>query len=247
CATFRTNVSLGPQRGQALLFIIGLLAIAGLLALLLALLRVEPIAGIDPVALLLVITYPPLFGGLIYFYLQHKKTSAALKEEYFYKWFLQSFAKVCHSESDLQTIREELINTVLRLIRPVLVMLYELNVETNRLQMTQKGGIKNLPETAARDYMLSEGIPGWVMQNQNIVILPDISRETYLQTDAWTRALGLRSYAAIPVIARGNSIGIIAMYALEPDFFQDTNLLVAQLAAQLYGLSLAAQGVNSQQ
>lgn len=234
-------MSVGRQQGQAFLPIVGLFAIAGLLALVLVFVRLDPIAGIDPVTVFLLVTYPPLFGGLVYFYLQHQKTSASLKEEYFYKWFLQSFAKVCLSETDLQTIREELISTILRLVRPALVMLYELNVETNRLQMIQQGGIKNLPDTAARDYMFSEGIPGWVMQNQNTVILPDISKETYLQTDPWTRALGLRSYAAVPVIVRGNSVGIIGMYALEPNFFQDANVLIAQLAAQLYGLSLASQ------
>lgn len=228
------------QQGYGSLATIGLLAVAGVLALILAFARVEPIVGIDPVAAILLVTYPLLFGGLVYFYLQHKKASDALKEEYYYKWLLQSFAKVCLSEQDLQTIREELTNTFLRLIGPTLVMLYELNKETNRLQMSQQGGMKNLPEAATRDYMFSEGIPGWVLQNQNIVMLPDISKDAYLQTDPWTRAAGLRSYAAVPVVVNGESVGIIAMYSREPNFFHDTNMLIAQLAAQLYGLSLAA-------
>jgi hypothetical protein len=31
------------------------------------------------------------------------------------------------------------------------------------------------------------------------------------------------------------------MYSLEPNYFQDSNLLIAQIAAQLYGLRLASQ------
>jgi transcriptional regulator with GAF, ATPase, and Fis domain len=232
-------VCLGRQQGQGSLAIIGLLAGAGVLAAIVAFGRLEPIPGIDPVAIFILVTYPPLFGGLIYLYLRYKKTSADLSEEYYYKWFLQSFAKICLSEQDLQTIREELTNTILRLIRPSLVMLYELNAETNCLQMSQKGGIKNLPEAATRDYTFTEGIPGWVLQNQNIVMLPDISKDAYVQTDPWLSALGLRSYAAVPVIVNGNSVGIIAMYSHEPNFFQDTNMLVAQLVANLYGLGAA--------
>ncbi|MBI2348637.1 MAG: GAF domain-containing protein, partial [Deltaproteobacteria bacterium] len=69
--------------------------------------------------------------------------------------------------------------------------------------------------------------------------MPDISKEQYLQVDPWAKNLGLRSYAAVPIIVKGQATGIIGMYSLEPNFFQDSNLLIAQLAAQLYGLSVA--------
>lgn len=227
------------NQGQTALGIIWLIALIGLATSVLALLRYESLRPIDPILIFLLIAYPFLIGLTVFFHLKNQNITTALREEYYIKWFLQSFAKVCLSETDLQTIREELTNTILRLIKPSLVMLYELNLETNRLQVIQQAGIKNLPETASHGYTFGEGIPGWVMQNQNTVILPDISKETYLQTDPWTKALGLRSYAAVPVIARGNPVGIIAMYSHEPNFFQDTNLLIAQLTAQLYGLSLA--------
>ena len=54
-------------------------------------------------------------------------------------------------------------------------------------------------------------------------------------------AMGFRSYAAVPVSVRGEAVGIIAMYSLDPDLFHDSNLLITQLAAQLYGLSLASR------
>ena len=43
----------------------------------------------------------------------------------------------------------------------------------------------------------------------------------------------------VPIIVKGSPIGIIGMYSLEANFFQDSNLLIAQIAAQLYGLRLA--------
>ncbi len=233
--------ALRHSSGQAPLQIIGLIALIGLITSLLAFLRFESPGAIDPVLIFLLIAYPFLIGISIYFYLQDKKIALTLQEEYYIKWFLQSFAKLCISEADLQVVREELASTILRLIHPALVMVYEMNSETQRLEVTQQSGIKNLPATAAHGYAFGEGIPGWVMQNQNTVILPDISKEQYLQVDPWAKSLELRSYAAVPIIVKGSPTGIIGMYSLEPNFFQDSNLLIAQLAAQLYGLSLASQ------
>jgi hypothetical protein len=226
------------QKGQAHLKIIGLFALVGVITSLLAFLRYESLTAVDPVLMFLLVAYPLLIGTTIYFYLKDKKTSVTLQEEYYIKWFLQSFAKVCSSESDLQIIREELASTVLRLIRPALVMVYELNPETKRLEVVHQAGIKNLPDTAAQGYAFGEGIPGWAMQNLNPVILADVAKEQYLQIDRWAKALELRSYAAVPVVVQGNAVGIIAMYSLEPNYFQDSNLIIAQIAAQLYGLGL---------
>ena len=232
-------MALERQQGQVPLKIIGLIALIGLITSLLAFLRFETPGAIDPVLIFLLAAYPILIGTTIYFYLQDKRIAASLQEEYYIKWFLQSFAKVCLSEGDQGIIREELASTILRLVKPALVMVYEFSRETNRLEVTQQSGIKNLPDTAVHGYAFGEGIPGWVMQNQNTVIMADISKEQYLQVDPWAKNLGLRSYAAVPIIAKGSPVGIIGMYSLEPGFFQDSNLLIAQIAAQLYGLSLA--------
>jgi len=237
----KIHVALEKQQGQVLLQLIALFALVGLITSLLAFLRYEHPWAIDPVLMFLLVAYPILIGTTIYFYLKDKNTSVTLQEEYYIKWFLQSFAKVCLSENDQQIIKEELASTILRLIRPALVMVYELSPETKRLEVTQQSGIKNLPDIAAHGYAFGEGIPGWVMQNQNTVILPDIAKEQYLQVDQWAKSLELRSYAAVPIIVNGAATGIIGMYSLEPGFFQDSNLLIAQLAAQLYGLSLASQ------
>ncbi len=226
------------QHGQSSFQIIGLIALIGLITSLIAFLRYESPTAVDPVLIFLLVAYPFLIGTTIYFYLKDKTTTAALREEYYIKWFLQSFAKVCLTEADLQIVQEELVSTILRLIKPALVMVYEMNPETKHLEIVQQAGIKNLPDTATQGYTFGEGIPGWVMQNQNAVVLADISKEQYLQVDHWARALDLRSYAAVPIMVRGNAIGIIAMYSPEANFFHDSKLLIAQLAAQLYGLSL---------
>lgn len=233
------------ERGQTFLQIVSAIALIGLATSLVAFLRYESPTAVDPVLIFLLIAYPILIGASIYFYLQHKNTAASLQEEYYIKWFLQSFAKVCITENDLQIIREELASTVLRLIKPALVMVYELNPQTNQLEIVQQAGIKNLPDMATQGYAFGEGIPGWVMQNQNTVVLADIAQEQYLQVDAWAKSLDLRSYAAAPLMARGKAIGIIAMYSPEPNFFNDSNLLIAQIAAQLYGLSLSALSTES--
>lgn len=233
-------MALEKQQGQLSVQLIILVALAGLATSLIAFLRFEAPGAIDPVLIFLLIAYPFLIGISIYFYLQDKKIAVSLQEEYYIKWFLQGFAKVCLSEGDQQIIREELASTILRLVHPALVMVYEVNPDTQRLEVTQQSGIKNLPDTAAHGYAFGEGIPGWVMQNQNTVILADISKEQYLQVDPWAKALELRSYAAVPIIVKGQATGIIGMYSLEPNYFQDSNLIIAQIAAQLYGLRLAS-------
>lgn len=237
--TFKDHVALGKQQGQVPLQIIGLFVLVGVITSLLAFLRYDSLAAVDPVLMFLLVAYPILIGTAIYFYLQNKTLVLSLQEEYYIKWFLQSFGKVCLSESDLQIIREELASTLLRLIKPALVMVYELNPETKRLEITQQSGIKNLPDTAAQGYAFGEGIPGWVMQNLNPVTMADVLKEQYLQVDPWAKALELRSYAAVPLIVQGKAIGVIAMYSLEPNYFQDSNLIISQIAAQLYGLGLA--------
>ncbi len=239
--TLNSRVTIEKQQGQALLPLIGLFALTGFITSVVAFLRYESPGAIDPVLIFLLIAYPVLLGTIIYFYLKDKNIVATLQEEYYIKWFLQSFAKICLTETDLQIVREELANTVLRLIKPALVMVYEMNPETKRLEVIQQAGIKSLPDTATQGYTFGEGIPGWVMQNQNTVVLADISKEQYLQVDHWAKTAELCSYAAVPIIVRGNAIGIVAMYSAEPNFFQDSNLLIAQLAAQLYGLSLAGK------
>jgi GAF domain-containing protein len=239
-------VDIKSERGQTFLQIVVAIALIGLATSLVAFLRFDSPTAVDPVLIFLLVAYPILIGASIYFYLQHKNVAGNLQEEYYIKWFLQSFAKACITENDLQIIREELASTVLRLIKPALVMVYELNPETNHLEIVQQAGIKNLPDTATQGYAFGEGIPGWVMQNQNTVVLADIAQEQYLQVDAWAKSLDLRSYAAAPLMARGKAIGIVAMYSPEPNFFNDSNLLIAQIAAQLYGLSLSALSTQPQ-
>ncbi len=229
------------QVGENPLRIISVIVFIGLITSVLTVLRYELSQGIDPVLIFLLVTYPLLIGATVYYYLQLKNSQANLHEEHYARWYLQSFSKVCLTETDLNIIRDELTSSILRLIRPALVNVYELNLETNRLEVVQQAGIKNLPDSAKQGYPFGEGIPGWVMQNQNTVILADLSQDQFLKVDPWAKAMELRSYAAVPVMVRGQAVGIITMYSLEANFFQDFNVLIALIVAQLYGLRLSSQ------
>ena len=233
------------RKGQTHLRLIGFFTVLGLLTSVLAFLQPETYRTIDPVLVFLLFTYPFLIGTAIYYYLQSESIAPILQEEYYAKWQLQSFAKICLSETDLQVIREELASSLLRLIKPALISVYELNSVTNHLEIAHQAGIQNLPKTATQGYAFGEGIPGWVMQNQNVVAIADIATEQHFQVDPWAKAMNLLSYAAVPIIVNGESIGIIAMYSLEQNHFQDSDLLVAQLVTQIYGLRLAALQVTA--
>jgi len=241
---FQLNVTSDRQKGQTPLKIIGVIVLAGLITSVLTVFSYEYSRGIDPILIFLLVTYPLLIGTTVHYYLQQKKTQVTLHEEYYVKWYLQSFANVCLTETDPQVIRDELTNSILRLIRPALVNVYELDSATERLEVTRQAGIKDLPNSAKQGYACGEGIPGWVMQNQNTVMLADLAKDQHLQVDPWAKVMDLRSYAAVPIIVKGHAVGIIAMYSLEDHFFQDSNLLIAQIVAQLYGLSLGGPQTN---
>ncbi|HEY2986365.1 MAG TPA: GAF domain-containing protein [Candidatus Binatia bacterium] len=230
---------ISSQQGEAPLRIIALFAVTGLATSLLVFLRYDSIFAVDPILIFLLVAYPFLIGMTIYFYLEDKKVSATLQDEYYVKWYLQSFAKVCLSETDPQIFREELAGTILRLIRPALVMVYEGNADSQRLELVEQAGLKGLPDSATYGYAFGDGIPGWVMQNHNPAVLTDTTQEEHFQIDSWAKAMNFRSYAAVPIMVAGNAVGVVAMYGFEPNYFQDSNLLVAQLAVQIYGLSIA--------
>lgn len=232
------------QVGETPLRIISVIVTVGLITSVLTVFRYEFSQGIDPVLIFLLVTYPLLIGTVVYYYLQYRKLQSNLHGEHYARWYLQSFSKVCLTEPDLKVIRDELTNSILRLIRPALVNVYEQDSKTQRLEIVQQAGIKDLPNGAKYGYPHGEGIPGWVMQNQNTVILSDISQEQILKIDPWAKVMELRSYAAVPIIVRGKSTGIITMYSLEANYFQDFNLLIAQIAAQLYSLRLACHPAN---
>lgn len=241
---FQSTVIRKSQGGETTLRIISVIVTVGLITSVLTVLRYEFSQGIDPVLIFLLVTYPLLIGTVVYYYLQYKNTRSNLHAEHYARWYLQSFSKVCLTETDLKIIRDELTSSILRLIRPALVNVYEQDSKTKRLEIVQQAGIKDLPDSAKQGYPHGEGIPGWVMQNQNTVIFADISQEQILKVDPWAKAMELRSYAAVPIIVKGKAAGIIAMYSLEANYFQDFNLLIAQIVSQMYGLRLTSHSTT---
>jgi len=231
-------LGLESARGQVSFNWIAGFALIGLLTALLGFLRPDSLAEVDPVLAFLLVAYPFLIGTTVYFYLKDKKATADFQEEYYVKWHLQGLTKLCVVETDPQIVREEVIDSFLRLIRPSLVCIYELSPESQRLEIVHQGGMKNLPEAVSQGYTFGEGVPGWVMQNQKPAVFNDISKDQFLQLDRWALSLGLQSYGAVPVVVGDHSAGIIAMYSLEPNFFDDSKVLIAQIVAQVYGLAL---------
>jgi len=226
-------------RGQVSFNWIAGFALIGLLTSLLGFLRQDSFAGTDPVLAFLLIAYPFLIGTTVYFYLKDKKATADFQEEYYVKWHLQGLTKLCVVETDPQIVREEVVDSLLRLIRPAVVCIYEASPDSQRLEITHQGGMKNLPEAASQGYTFGEGVPGWVMQNQKPAVFNDISKDQFLQVDRWAQSMGLQSYGAVPVVVGVQSAGVIAMYSLETNFFDDSKVLIAQIVAQVYGLALA--------
>lgn len=192
----------------------------------------------DPVVIFLLIAVPVLAGTTVHLHLGSKRIAASLRRESLVKWYLHGFTKTCLAEADPQAVREALAETLIRLVGPRAVRIYELNSQSNRLELLHQLRVGDRADENEQGYVLDEGIPRWVMQNRKPVILNDLSLELSHQVAPRAMGMGFSSFAAIPLMAREKPLGLITMYSSEPNFFDDSKVLLAQILADVYGLSL---------
>ena len=93
------------------------------------------------------------------------------------------------------------------------------------------------PDAAATglETPLEESIAGWVWQNQQPLIMPDLDRETrYPRIIAMTRARGIRSLCLLPLTTAQRRLGALGFGSLQPAAYDGVDLqFLGQVAAQV--------------
>jgi len=77
-----------------------------------------------------------------------------------------------------------------------------------------------------------QGLAGWVAENGNYIINGNPKVEPGLEG---SRSFALCSALAVPLSHAGHTIGVISVYALQPDAFTSENLNVLQASAHQLG------------
>jgi diguanylate cyclase (GGDEF)-like protein len=87
---------------------------------------------------------------------------------------------------------------------------------------------------------MGQGIAGWVAQHDEVVIVPDVSRDTrfFAQVDEKTR-METRSIVAIPVRFRDHCLGVIELVnCVGPEGFHDRDLALLEALADFAAIAL---------
>ncbi len=84
------------------------------------------------------------------------------------------------------------------------------------------------------DRMPYEGtLLGWVAEHREILHVPDVFADDRVRSIDWWRRQGLTSYLGIPLISRGEFLGVLAMHGRAPFRFDPRDLeLIENAAAQ---------------
>lgn len=77
-------------------------------------------------------------------------------------------------------------------------------------------------------------IVGWTLRERQIAVINDISNDPRVLLGRKYREAGVRSLAAFPLLAAGNAVGTLVLYAGEVDFFHREELkLLTELAGDI--------------
>jgi formate hydrogenlyase transcriptional activator len=72
---------------------------------------------------------------------------------------------------------------------------------------------------------------GWTFQNQQYLLCRDLGRERRYPMEERAFQDGVRSYVLVPLVARGRSVGVLAVASIAPDQYSDADAAFLQEAA----------------
>jgi formate hydrogenlyase transcriptional activator len=84
----------------------------------------------------------------------------------------------------------------------------------------------------------SESHVGWVFQNRRPLLRHDLARGRENQAEEQAYADGVRSFAIVPMTARGRAIGVLAVASTAPGRYDDMDVAVLQEVANQVGLAV---------
>ncbi|MGH7387951.1 MAG: sigma-54-dependent Fis family transcriptional regulator [Candidatus Rokuibacteriota bacterium] len=79
---------------------------------------------------------------------------------------------------------------------------------------------------------------GWVFQQQRTLLRRDLATERQYQAEEWAFADGVRSFVAVPLVARGQSIGTLAVASTAPGRYSDRDAVFLRSVANQVALAV---------
>lgn len=192
---------------------------------------------LDPVLLFLLISYPVILFFAVYAQIRVTKFKQSLGDHLLSRWHLYGFIQTCSTETDPNIIADEALLTITRLVEPSFARIYQFDKERQQLEILKQTGptLSQMPG----DYALDEAIPVWVMKNKNAVVINDLAKEQYLGAGTGETANEFRSLAAVPAVSGNQPVGLFMLLAKQTGFFNDTNILLIQMIANLYATAIS--------
>lgn len=192
---------------------------------------------LDPILLFLLVSYPVILFFAVYTQLRITKFKQSVSEHLLSRWHLYSFIKTCSTETDLNIIAEEALLTITRLVEPSFTRIYQFDKAGQQLEVLKQTG--QTPAQTPEAYAFDEAIPAWVIKNKNAVVINDLAKEQYLGTGTGGTASEFRSLAAVPAVSGNQPVGLFMLLAKQTGFFNDTNILLIQMIANLYATAIS--------
>jgi diguanylate cyclase (GGDEF)-like protein/PAS domain S-box-containing protein len=114
-----------------------------------------------------------------------------------------------------------------------------LNKDGQRLEIAASAGngegyLARMPLAAGTDSAQGEGLPGLAIRERSAVIANDIARDGRLKLRVEALARGFRALVLLPLVVRGEALGVMALYAEQAGFFDSQEMrLLNELAGDI--------------
>ena len=139
--------------------------------------------------------------------------------------------------------RETLFYAIATALRPVLpfdrtaIFLHDPERDVLTLSILES----SLPTTYFRvglEMRAGESHVGWVFKEQKPLLRRNLDTERVYPADEWAHADGVRSYIIVPMVARGRSIGTLAVASTVPDQYGESETALLHEAAKQVALAI---------
>jgi len=114
-----------------------------------------------------------------------------------------------------------------------------LNKDEKRLEIAcssgnSEGYLARMPLAAGADSQEVEGLPGLAIRSRAAVIVNDIAHDERIGPRIEALARGFRSLVLLPLVVRGDALGVMALYAEQSGFFDNQEMrLLNELAGDI--------------
>jgi diguanylate cyclase (GGDEF)-like protein len=114
-----------------------------------------------------------------------------------------------------------------------------LNKDEKRLEIAGSSGnsegyVTRMPLAAGTDSPEAEGLPGLAIRERSAIIVNDIAQDGRITLKIEALARGFRSLVLLPLMVRGEALGVMALYAEQAGFFDSQEMrLLNELAGDI--------------